>query len=128
MAKLGRCPSKYPASQPSDCQVLHLIFWTSPLIVPPYMALITLLPPLPGPSHLQQGNSVFLDCMHQWFRKCSSPAERRSPSSSETISRFITAIKSHLTRYHGYQVTYQDVPANIKGRAYHIWQNVSISC
>ena len=47
---------------------------------------------------------VFSDCMHQWFRKCLSPAGRRSPS-SETISRAITAIKSHITSHHCYQVT-----------------------
>ena len=48
---------------------------------------------------------VFSDCMHQWFRKCLSPAGRRSPS-SETISRAITAIKSHITSHHCYQVTH----------------------
>ena len=47
---------------------------------------------------------VFSDCMHQWFRKCLSPAGRRSPS-SETISRAIIAIKSHITSHHCYQVT-----------------------
>ena len=51
---------------------------------------------------------VFSDCMHQWFRKCLSPAGRRSPS-SETISRAIIAIKSHITSHHSYQVTQNKV-------------------
>ena len=102
-------PSKYPASPP--LRVLGVIFWTIPLIAlltPPCLVLLISTKAIVSSQVASIPFHVFSDCMHQWFRKCLSPAGRRSPS-SETISRAITAIKSHITSHHCYQVTHNKV-------------------
>ena len=102
-------PSKYPASPP--LRVLGVIFWTIPLIAlltPPCLVLLISTKAIVSSQVASIPFHVFSDCMHQWFRKCLSPAGRRSPS-SETISRAIIAIKSHITSHHSYQVTQNKV-------------------
>ena len=94
----------YFLDDPFDCTPRYNIA----LLTPPCLVLLISTKAIVSSQVASIPFHVFSDCMHQWFRKCLSPAGRRSPS-SETISRAIIAIKSHKTRYHAYQVTYQKV-------------------